>query len=698
LPNYNQIEVSDIAKQLNVLFPKEIAEKLAFASLFDGEEDLSDLLKLSEMKIAMSKKTFISPPDLEESSGGIVLGRVLSGSQQLFPFSISLEDINRHVAIFSSTGMGKTTLVINMLLQMLSREKPIPFLVTDWKRDLRHLTRKLPILVLRWEWLKINFLQPPKGVSKKQWMMMVADIFAHVFGFFSASENYMMQFMDRLYKEHKDCYPTLQELYEAIENTEEKSRRYIDYQDVVKNRLASMLIVLKDVVDCRVGFPLEELLDYPVVLEFDGLRRDEANFIVEYLLAYIFAYRMANGHRGTLRHVIVFDEATRIFYKKREWRETTIELGMPFIETVPQIIRDYGEGILFALQEPSAASHSLLANSNVKIVGFLGEGGDINAISKSLDLDDEERSAIPKLERGEWLVKKAGMDPFLIRSSDYPLEKGVTDEELKERISPILSRLNEAVVSVSSESREETVKPQLPTLSEDAQKLLFNVNDHPFTGLSSRYRTLGFSGRRAEVAKEELIQKGLVKEVDVVLGTHRPVRFLVIADLGLHYLRRCGKETKLWDYVGHVSFEHRLYQVLIAYNFRKRGHQAFIEKDIGEGRILDVLVVNHGKKIGIEIELNPSIDLKKILKSMKELDELVILCRDQDTLNKITQTVDNVAYPSLRERIELQVANHYLAGLSDINSKKDGNKPNNQERIDFSSNSRNKLGNKGKIN
>ena len=696
MTRYNEIDVSDISKKLSILFPTEVAGKLACASLLDEGEDLNELLKLSEMKIAMSKKTYIPPPEPEKSSGDIVLGRVLRGDQELYPFHVSLEDINRHIAIFSSTGMGKTTLIINILLQLLNHKEPIPFLATDWKQDLRHLIRKHPLLVLRWEWLKINFLQPPKGVSKKQWMMIVADIFAHVFGFFSASENYMMQFMDRLYKKHGEEYPTIQELYEAIDSTEERSRRYIEYQDVVKNRLATMLIVLKDVVDCRNGFLFEELLNHPIVIELDGLRRDEANFMVEYLLAYIFAYRMANGHRGSLRHVIVFDEATRVFYKKREWRETTIELGLPFIETVPQIIRDYSEGMLFALQEPSAASHSLLANSNVKIVGFLGEGSDINAITDSLDLSDEERSAITKLERGEWLVKKAGMEPFLMKGQDYPLEKEVTDEELKERMSPILSRLSETVVPASSESKEETIKPQLPSLSEDGQSLLFNVNDHPFTGLSSRYRTLDFSGRKAEAAKEELLRKGLVQEVDVVLGRHRPVRFLVITDLGLHYLRSSKKETKLWDYVGHVSFEHRLYQVLIAYHFRNAGHQAFIEKDIGEGRRLDVLILLNGEKIGVEVELSPSIDLKKILKSMKELDKLIILCKDRETLNKVTQTIENVAYPSLRKKMELHVVNEYLANLNNINNGNDGIKSNYQERINSPSDLRNKLGNKGK--
>jgi len=675
MPKFHDLDVSEVSKQFSVLLPKEAAEKLAFVYLLDETEELNELLRLSEIRCALMKKPYIPSPTFQ-GTGEIVIGNVMRGDEQLYPFSISLEDINLHTAVFSSTGMGKTTLIINILLQLITREQPIPFLATDWKRDLRHLTRKHPMWVLRWDWLKINFLQPPKGVSKKQWMMIIADIFAHVFGFFSASENYMIQFIDRLYTRHDGKgYPTLRELFEAIDKTEERSRRYSEYRDVVRNRLASMLIVLKDVVDCRVGFPIEELLNHPVVIELDGLRRDEANFLVEYILAYIFAYRMANGHRGRLRHVIVFDEATRVFYKKREWRETTIELGIPFIETVPQIIRDYGEGMIFALQEPSIASHSLMANSNLKIVGFLGEGGDIDAIAKSLDLSDEERSVIAKLERGEWLVKKTGAEPFLTKSFDYPLEKEVTDEELKQRMSLILSRLNKNVIPASPKQKGRTIEPRLPILSEDSRKLLFHVNDHPFTGLSSRYRKLGFSGRRSEVAKNELMKKGLVEEVEVVLGRHRPVKFLVITRLGLNYLRHAKQENRLWDYIGHVSFEHRLYQVLIAYSFRNAGHQAFIEKEICDGIRLDVLVLYDEKKVGIEVELNPNIDLRKILKSMKELDELLILCKDQTVLSKVRQIVERVVYPSLREKINFCVANEYLASLCDMNSRKDGNKP-----------------------
>ena len=91
---------------------------------------------------------------------------------------------------------------------------------------------------------------------------------------------------------------------------------------------------------------------------------------------------------------------------------------------------------------------------------------------------------------------------------------------------------------------------------------------------------MGFSGRNAEVAENELVKHELVQEAEVVLGRHRSVKFLVITNLGLLCMRDIGEEITLWDYTDHVGFEHRLYQILVACSYRNAGHQAFIKKDI----------------------------------------------------------------------------------------------------------------------
>ena len=68
MPRFHETELSDVSKQLNVLFPKEVAEKLAVVHLLDETEGLNELLKLSEIKTVMFKKPFIPPPGFRRSS------------------------------------------------------------------------------------------------------------------------------------------------------------------------------------------------------------------------------------------------------------------------------------------------------------------------------------------------------------------------------------------------------------------------------------------------------------------------------------------------------------------------------------------------------------------------------------------------------------------------------------------------------
>jgi hypothetical protein len=201
-------------------------------------------------------------------------------------------------------------------------------------------------------------------------------------------------------------------------------------------------------------------------------------------------------------------------------------------------------------------------------------------------------------------------------------------------------------------------------ISKDAKSLLLDISVHPFRGLTSRYLSLGFSGRRAEAAKTELVKKGLIKEVSIALGSHRPVKFLVLTRSALDLLKKARQDTKLWEYVGKASFEHKLYQVLIAYAFRKSGAQAYIERYVGEGKRLDVLVVENDRKVGIEVEMNPNIDLGKLLRVIKKLDELLIICNNEGTLEKITQKIDSTLYPSLRNKVRIELVKEYLASLT----------------------------------
>ncbi len=59
-------------------------------------------------------------------------------------------------------------------------------------------------------------------------------------------------------------------------------------------------------LDVSVGIPIEEPLTQNVVLQLEGLRSTDQDWIVSLILSYIYSYRIAQNHRGEiLRKVVV---------------------------------------------------------------------------------------------------------------------------------------------------------------------------------------------------------------------------------------------------------------------------------------------------------------------------------------------------------------------------------------------------------
>ncbi len=681
-------KVRTLLQKANSVIPETTVDSLLVDYLLEDQskkqsskETLNELIGIHSSRILFSDKPSFQIPKSQET-GEIRIGRYAQAEDLYGDFMISIDDL-QHAGIFAATYSGKTTLIATILTQLMQLQNPIPWLAFDFKRDLRGLSRKYDVKVLRWNWLKINPLQSPPGVELTQWMTFLADILAHVFGWFHASENYLMEFMQRGYDSKTDGYPTIRLMHDLVSTNEESGRRYSEYREVVLNRLTSMLIVLGNVVNTESSFPIEKLLDQNVVIELDGLRRDEANFLVEYFLGYIFLYRLASGHRGRIAHLNVFDEASRFFFKGRQFKETTTELGIPFIDTVPQIIRDYKEGLLCAAQEPSLITHSLMSNLRTKFVGYLSEGEDIEAISTSLNLTDDEKEELAKIgERGYWLVKMAGTKPFLVKSEDFPIPKDMTDAELKERMSEFVAELESSRKTVSLPHRKQIIEsPKVipPQLSPDAWNLLVNVCEHPFMGIRSRCYAIKMSGRKIEAAIEELADRKCIVALDIPLGRFRPVKFLMLTDEALNLLRNLGHDVSLWKKIGNVGFEHSLYQVLVAYSFRKKGWEAYIEKQIAEGRWVDVVIKENGVKVGVEIELTTA-DLDAKVIGIERLDKLVFLVRDEEMKTSFQEKINQMA---CRDKIEVFLVRKFLASIdSRIGHGTHGTKPAKTEQTD----------------
>ena len=672
--------VKDLTGKLNCYLDEKITERLLTAYMLEedplqksGLRNEIDTLLGAYTPLLFSDKPLLRSPTLDESKGDVVFGKITQGSRKLHPFSLYLNEFTRHIGIYGQTGHGKTSFLYSLIDQLI--ELKIPFLYFDLKRDGRCLLRQQEsLIVIPWRQLRWNPLRNPPGMDVKLWWQLFAEVCGHVWGVYHAGVNYLLEYLDRLYEKYKKGgrFPTLQDLYEMMLKAEEKSRKRLDYFDVMYNRVRTLISVLGPVINVETGFRLEDMLNRPVILEIDQLRTDDQTFIVELMMTWIYAFRLVQGHRTEkLRHCIIVDEGHRIFDVNKEFRETTREMGRPPIDIFPTQFRDFGESLIITSQEPSLITNSLHANTLLKISGNLGSGRDIAAISEAMNLTEEETSCIPKLQRGEWIVRLSDRytRPFIITTPYHPMDKDVSDDEVIARAKPYLSQFKETVAG--SKQTDPTV------LSDDAHSLLLNVNRYPLMHLTNRYKALGIIGKRGENAKSELIQKKLVEVHEIPIGSFRPVKYLVPTASGREFLKSKGQRTGHWKAVGHVGFDHMLYQKLIAFYLSKMDHPIILEKDLGNGRRVDIFATIDDKRVGIEIAQNSNVDVWQLLKAQQNLDELLIVCKDRNVLEKLEERIRKVAYPSVLSKIRFYLVTKYLSKLRcDVRARKLAKKSN----------------------
>lgn len=650
------LNAKEIADRLSEAPVRKALKNLALAYLLSGDaeektklrEEISSISGASTSKFVFSNIPLLACPTREEANGEIVIGKVLHGGKPLYDFGLSREELNCHLLVLGRTGVGKTCFLMNLAKELIRHR--IPFIITDFKKDYRALIRIFPeIYVLNWRDLRINLFEPPPGVSFDEWKSVMCAIFSHVHGIWFGSSQMLLMALDRAYEEERGI-PRLENVYEKVLEimNESNSRKIVEYGTIVETRLYGMLSTLGEVFNSeRTLIDMEKLMKSYVILELHGLRREEATLILLWLLYYIYTYRRSNNIRGKLLNAFIVDEAKRLWPSTEQFRQTTVEYsGISPIDLICDEIREFGISIVAGDQEPQKLSQSLKANVFTVLCGPLSNGLDIDNMALCMGLSEEERRAIYQLKRGEWLVRCNRIPrPFMIKTEDFPINKDLSDSELRRIMKPKLKNLFKNYEELKKRDKHLIV-------STDAYRLLLNVNENPFNGIATRARELRFSATRLEKAKEELIRKELVKQVEISLSGRRPTSFLVLTKKGLGFLKSRKVETKHWQYITNVGFQHVLIQVLIRHYMQKLGFQARIEAKLNNRRI-DVLAIKNNKKIGFEIELSPDVNLGEKLAVAKELDALFIVTSNQ-------------AYPRLKSKLTSYSGSVYLFTITKL--------------------------------
>lgn len=567
------------------------------------------------------------------------------------PLGVTRRQLNEHMLVVGRTGAGKTTFFYNVMDTL--NEKDVPFLVFDFKNDYRDVAADLDLTVVNWQELKFNPLSPPPGVSDERWAEALAQTWAHSMGFMTLSKSYFLNKLQELYRVCAEGvadgrYPSLFELRDlvAVDDMPYASPRYR-----AKERTAGRLSMLTgfsgSIFDCSSGYAIEELLDRNVVLELQEPVREVQQFVIETLLTWIFYYREAQDHRDGLRHMVLFDEAKMVFDRQRE--EDT-DIPHPPVTDLMGRIRAFGEGLVVADHEPSKLSDSVKANTHLKLWMSLGSGKDAAEMADTFGIEEDQEEYARLLDRGEAVVKSAGEDPVPINLPYPELDVDTPADELEAGTAAVLDELSyservrpDRFLSLvggdaEDEGQEDAAEDETVGVGDVAERLLQSILDQPFLSMSDRYDAVDAGAKQGNTAKNELLELGLVQEVEV--DTKKPGRnpkLLEVTEQGEQWLEENGYDVPL---AGQRGLVHRYWQRQVADHYREAGFDVEIEYSVDDGWI-DVYAESSGESVAIEVATTPSHEVANVEKCLAAgVDSVEVVAVDED----------------VRERVEAQLA------------------------------------------
>ena len=532
------------------------------------------------------------------------------------------------------SGAGKTTVLILILSNLIHLN--IPFWIFDFKRDYRSMIRSSNnIHVFNKGNFRFNPLKPPKGTEPVQWASIFVDIFFQNFyqGAATSAKNIFLDVLLKLYDQkghitfNDVCNEFNRMLYDAkCPNNIKESIR------TIMVRLKPFNLIMGDAINGP-GFDMEDLLNKQIVLELDGLMIEYQTFLATLIFHWIFTYRLNLAERGDLKHLLLFDEAKRLF-----------SLGIPLIGQLVSQAREFGQGLILADQMPSCLDYATHANVYTTITLNLAASRDINAISSAMGLNSEQKQALNSIPLKTAIVKMAGRytQPFQIHIPNLVVDKNINNSELAVYMKPKLDALTPASPAQTSTQsnpepgKKEPVQKTSTEITENGRNLLWDIKSHPYTAATERLKSLNITTYMGQKLYNELIGKDFIKEHEIKVNYRgRPQKFYELTSKGIDLIGQQNLGA------GKGGFVHRLHQHRLKKVFESQGYKVKIE-EYKNGKNVDLGLNKGNKSIAVEIAMSSQGEISNIEKDIAAgWREVWTLCCSEKVLAGINLELKN---------------------------------------------------------
>ena len=405
----------------------------------------------------------VLPPRFDltpERNGTLAVGRVIDENlREVGDLGLTPDTVNRHVLVCGATGSGKSQTTRRLLESLSTTEPRIPWLVVEpVKAEYSGMAGRLSgagadttVVVIRPGDLdtapaSLNPLEPEPGYPLQSHVDLVRALFLAAF---QATEPFPQVLVRALAQCYSDAgwdlvtgrlRHSVKPKYMSSEPDRPARERYPSLGDLqatarrVVDSIGYGPEVTKDVrgfVDVRMGslrqgtpgrffeggHPLDIglVLERPTVLELESVTndQDQAFLIGTVIIRLVEHLRVHRRDAGTLRHVLVLEEAHRLL--RRLDNGVAAESVEVFARLLAEI-RAYGEGVVVVEQIPSKIIPDVVKNSAVKVMHRLPAQDDRDAVGSAMNLQDDQSESVVALPTGVAAVAFDGADrPLLVR-------------------------------------------------------------------------------------------------------------------------------------------------------------------------------------------------------------------------------------------------------------------------------------------
>ena len=594
----------DLFRRLKPLFGSRIDALWLEHQTADHErrreiETLLTILAVRRLGIAPGEEQLVldAPPRALIGDGEFTVGDVSYLGLTPYPFRVRRNELLRHLFILGPTGTGKSTLLLNLLVQVMAAG--VPFMVFDFKRNYRTLLaapahENLVVFTVGRDTasLQLNALSPPAGVRFEEWAEALADIISTSYLLLQGARNVLKEALLQAHAKHGD-QATLSHAHALLAAelgaTRAGSRRYGWLESSTRSMEELSKGSFGQSLNTPGGQTVGDLLSRPIVFELQGFGDDQKRFFCLFFLQAILLLRKnGSAPREVLQHVLVFDEGHNVFPRERPG-----EISLP--ARLAREVREYGEAIIAATQQADV-SESLIANSGFKFILRCDYPRDVTFASQLLQVKPEW---LPKLPLGTAIARLPVRfySPFQFTFGVQPIKNtAIPDAAVHEQWAR-----HRTLVAGSSAAEP-------PSDREVA--LLRDVAAHPISTITARYERLGWNYKIGNSIKDSTIAKGLARFAAVSTPTGH-VKILSLTDPAREVLERAGVNVQR---PRHGGAEHEYWKYAVGEHLRRHGFSVSEEVPLGEGRTVDLLATREGERIAVEVETGRSDVIANVLK------------------------------------------------------------------------------------